>query len=403
MKKITMSLVAIALATTAAQAEIKNQNFGGSASLFYGTNDANDGDMFSKGTSYGNAAVQFNGTASVGACDTCVKLNYGVTGVSTLGLENTLVGATWVDQQALPGDTNPNTLDIEDAVWIDTLNLSFNPLNGISNTTMIVGRQALSTPMVFTETWNIAKNTYDAAVAVNNDIQDTTLVAGWVGRSNVAGGMTVRARNIGDGYESFLTKEGAYAFGAVTKLIPYVNTQAWYYVAPGVTNVAWLQAEGEYAGFSLGAQYGMLDASDDSDGNAFAVKVGYNYEGLGLSAAYSTVDKMTGTSGALGFVNLGGAQTPLYTAGWWNVGAQGAQDTDSYNVTATYTLEGLADLGLYYTNWENQTTGNATDEVALTAGTKLGNLDATVAYVYTDADTAPDSVNDIQVYLTYNF
>ncbi len=404
MKKINLSIAAIALIATAANADIKSQSFGGSASLFYGTNDASNGDLFDKGTSYGNTAVHLGGTAAVGACDTCVKLNYGITGVSTMGLENTLVADTWVGDD-VTAVTPPNAYGprLRDAVWIDTLNLTFNPLNGISNTTMVVGRQELATPMVFTEKWNIARNSYDAAVAVNNDIVDTTLVAAWVGRSNVAAGRTVNARNIGNGFNQFLTKEGAYAFGAVTKAIPSIVAQAWYYVAPRVANVGWLQAEGEYEGFSLGAQYGMLDGDDNSDGNAIGVKIGYNYEGLGLSAAYSTVDKMTGTSGTLGFVNLGGAQTPLYTAGWWDVGGQGAQDTDAYNVTATYSVENVADLGLYYTNWENQTTNDAVSELAVTAGKSFGNLDATLAYVYTDDDTKTDKQNDVQVYLTYNF
>jgi hypothetical protein len=349
--------------------------------------------MFNKKTSYGNAAVQLGGTASVGSCDTCVKLNYGITGVTTMGLENTLVSSTWVEHD--------ETLD--DAVWIDTLNLSFNPLNGISNTTMVVGRQALTTPMVFTEKWNIAQNTYDAAVAVNNDIVDTTLVGAWVGRSNIAGGSTVHARNIGDGFGKFLTDEGAYAFGAVTKLIPTVDAQAWYYVAPSTANVAWLQAETNVAGFTLGGQYGMLDGADDSDGNAIGVKLGYEYEGIGLSAAYSTVDKMTGTSKGLGFVNLGGATTPLYTAGWWDAGSQGGHDTDAFNVTASYGLEGVADLGVFYTNWENQTSGDATSEITVTAGKSIGNLDVTLAFINTDTDGADDAVSDVQAYFTYNF
>ncbi len=393
MKKIGLSIITIAMISTVAYADIKNESFTGSASLFYGTNDANDGDLFNKATSYGNAAVQLGGTASVGSCDTCVKLNYGVTGISTMGLENTLVSGTWVDH----GD------DLADGVWIDTLNLTFTPLDGISNTTMIVGRQSLETPMVFTETWNIAKNTYDAITAVNNDITDTTLVGAWVGRSNIAGGSTVKAENIGDGFTKFLTDEGAYAFGAVTKLIPTVDAQAWYFVAPSTANVAWLQAETNVAGFTLGGQYGMLDGADDSDGNAVGVKIGYDYDGIGLSAAYSTVDKMSGTSGALGFVNLGGAQTPLYTAGWWDVGSQGASDTDAYNVTATYSVDSIADLGIFYTNWENQTNGDATSEIALTAGKSIGNLDVTLALINTDADGTDDATNDIQAYLTYNF
>jgi hypothetical protein len=229
LKKITISLVAALIATTYAQAEVKLTDFGGSASLFYGTNDASDADLFDNGTnSYGDTAINLHGSAQLGKCD-CTSLNFGVTGVSTMGLENTLVGGTFVDHDA----------KLSDALWIDTLNVSFKPLDGISNTTMVVGRQALATPMVMTETWNIAKNTFDAAVAVNNDIKETTLIGAWVGRSSgfdavdrltgfpnsgSLGGGTVRARNISDGYNSFLTNEGAYAIGAITKAIPYVDT-----------------------------------------------------------------------------------------------------------------------------------------------------------------------------------
>ncbi len=413
MKKVTMSLAAIALIATAAQAEIKNLNVGGSASLFYGTNDANNGDMFDKAQSYGNAAVELHGTAAVGSCDTCTKLNYGVTGVSTMGLENTLVSNTWVGQSV-----GPKVGAINDGVWIDTLNLTFNPLNGISNTTMVVGRQSLDTPMVFTETWSIAKNTYDAAVAVNNDIVDTTLVAAWVGRSNgidlvdqiggvnqpvVGMAATVDSDGISDNaFHRFLTNEGAYAVGAVTKAIPGVTAQGWYYTAPATAQIGWLQADGSYEGFGLGAQYVYTDAKDagfTDTGTAYAVKLGYNYEGLGLSAAYSNVDKYSLVA------NLGGTQSKLYTEAWWNYGQVGliGDDTDAVNITATYSIENVADLGLYYTTADHDVAADMT-EVAVTAGTKLGNLNATLAYVYTDID-APntDAVNDIQAYLTYNF
>ncbi len=395
MKKLSLSLIAVAMMTSAAVADISIKNVGGEAKLFYGTNDANDGDFFNKGQSYGNAAVNLNGASSVGSCATCTTLNWGLTGVSTMGLENTLVSNTWIN----------HTLD--DAIWIDTLNLAFHPLDGISNTTLVLGRQALDTPMVFTEKWNIAKNTYDAAVAVNNDIVDTTLVGAWVGRSNNAGSKTVKTVNAEAGFndnsfERFLTDEGAYAVGAVTKLIPAVTAQGWYYIAPSTAKVAWLQADTEYAGFGLGAQYAMLDADDNSDGTAYAVKIGYNYEGLGLSAAYSSVDAMTGTSKALGFKNLSNDQSKLYTEAWWNFDHVAESDTDSLNVSATYDVPEIASLGVYYTNADHNTDPDMT-EIAVTAGKDLGNLNLTAAYINTDIDNKKDATNDIQVYATYKF
>ncbi len=394
MKKFSLSLAVIAVMATASYADIKLESVGGSAKLFYDTNDASgDLDLFNKAASIGNVAANINGVASLGKCD-CTKLNFGITGVSTMGLENTLVGGTWIEYMD----------GLNDAVWIDTLNISFRPLDDISNTTMVVGRQSLDTPMVFTEKWNIAENTYDAAVAVNTDIVDTTFVAGWIGRSNIAGASTVRAGNIGDGYQSFLTNEGAYAVGAITTAIPTVSAQAWYYAAPSVANVAWVQAETEYAGFSLGGQFGMLDGSDDSDGNAFAVKVGYTFGDLGVSVAFSSVDDMTGTSAALGFANLGGSQSPLYTEAWWTYGQVSAQDTESFNVTATYNLANIADFGIYYANADHGLDANPDmSEVVLSATKSIGNLDATLVYYNTDMDDGSDASNGVQAYLVYNF
>ncbi len=42
-----------------------------------------------------------------------VTLNAGISGVSTLGLENELVSATWVDHDG----------GVDDVVWIDTANI----------------------------------------------------------------------------------------------------------------------------------------------------------------------------------------------------------------------------------------------------------------------------------------
>ena len=425
MKKFTLSIAAIAMISTAAVADISSKNFGGEAKLFYGTNDANDGDMFNKAQSYGNVGVHLGGAASVGSCKTCTTLNYGVTGVSTMGLEDTLVSNTWAGQSVTGARTAKNFLggaDINDGVWIDTLNLAFHPLDGITNTTLVLGRQALDTPLVFTEKWNIAENTYDAAVAVNNDIVDTTLVGAWVGRSNgqdvvdqlnskneFAIGGLVHSDGISDnGFNRFLTDEGAYTVGAITKAIPMLTAQAWYYVAPSVANLAWLQADTDIMGFTLGGQYVYSDPAADNSktGGAYATKIGYNYEGLGLSVAYSDTDEDLMTAS-----NLGGTQSKLYTEAWWDYSHVAQPDTQTVTVAAEYDLPEIAALGLYYTNADHGVeTNNDFQEIALTAGKDLGNLNLTLAYVNSDLDgdidTAGndiDATNDVQVYATYKF
>ncbi len=418
MKKITLSIAALAMLSTVASADMHLKNIGGEAKLFYGTNDANDGDMFNKAQSYGNVGVHVGGSSAVGSCQTCTTLNFGVTGVSTMGLEDTLVQNTWVGQSLRNGPTAKNFLggkDINDGVWIDTFNLAFQPLSGITNTTLVLGRQALDTPMVFTEKWNIAENTYDAAVAVNTDIVDTTLVGAWVGRSNgqdvvdqlnskngFAVGGLVHTDGISDnGFNRFLTNEGAYAAGVITKAIPMVTAQAWYYVAPSVANIAWLQADTEIAGFTVGGQYVYTDpqATGSETGGAYAAKIGYNYEGLGLSVAYSDTDEDLMTAS-----NLGGTQSKLYTEAWWTYGEVSKADTQTITAIAEYDAKDIATFGLYYTNADH---GSNTDpdfqEITVTAGKDLGNLNLTLAYINTDIDDGSDAVNDIQVYATYKF
>ncbi len=384
MRRLAWSLAVLAAMTTAANADIKVDKVSGNAKLFYGTDDSGDGDLFDKANAYGDAALSLDISTQINCC---ILANFGVTGVSTLGLENTLVGGTWINHGA----------GLEDAIWVDTANIVFKPF---ADTTMILGRQELDTPMVFTEKWNIAENTYDAAVVANASLPDTTLIAAWVGRSNIDGGNTVKGDGISNnGFDTFVTDEGAYAFGAVTKAIPGVAAQAWYYVAPSTANIAWLQADGSVAGFDLGGQYVYTDPDTGDSGSGFALKVGYNFAdlGLGLSAAYSSMDEDLFTAN-----NLGGAQSKLYTESWWTLGEVGQKDTDAFNVTATYDVPDIANFGLYYTGVDHGTAPDV-NELTLTAGKSIGNLDLTFAYINTDTDDGSDAVNTLQAYFTYNF
>ncbi|OQX73646.1 MAG: hypothetical protein B6D59_05075 [Campylobacteraceae bacterium 4484_4] len=380
MRRFTLGLTLLAAMGTVSFADIKVDKVSGNARLFYSTDDSED--FFDKESSLGDVSLSLDIAAQINCC---ILANFGITGVSTLGLENTLVSGTWINH------------GLDDAIWIDTANIVFKPL---ADTTMILGRQELDTPMVFTERWNIAQNTYDAAVIANGSLPDTTLIAAWVGRSNIDGGNTVKADGISNnGFDTFVTDEGAYAFGAVTKAIPGVTAQAWYYIAPSTANIAWLQADGSVAGFDLGGQYLYTDPDSGDTGSGFALKVGYNFAdlGLGLSAAYSSTDEDLFTAN-----NLSGAQSKLYTESWWTPGEVGQADTDAFNITATYDMANIANFGLYYTNADHSTAADMS-EITLTAAKSIGNLDVTLAYINTDIDDGSDAVNTLQANFTYNF
>ena len=448
MKFAKLSLAAImAMGISAFAADVKVD---GDVKLYYGTNDADksgdtSGDLFSQDQSYGDAAVRVGLTAE--------NLPAGLTGristtyLTTMGLEGRLVSGVWAGY-----DLTDNTEDDDkslDGIWFDEMYLKGTMFD---KTTAIVGRQYLDTPMVFSEKWNIAANSYDAAVVVDQHIEKTTLVAAWVWRSNVNGALTVSNGDgsFNDGFNTFVDN-GAYAFGAVTSLIPYTTAQAWYFSADSAADTYWLQADiapefDTEAKFVIGGQYAgtmvadsmihELDpALDNEDATIWAVKLGVDFKGFKVSGAYSSSDE-----GRLAFNNIGGAQSKLYTEAWWNYGYVSAPDTDAYNVTAEYSWADVADFGAYYTHSEFNGNGDKPfvgvgldtdtfsnslikddemDEIAVTASKTFGAFDATIAYVYTDADNLNwkdengngdrdngedgDSFNTLQVYLTYNF
>ncbi len=414
MKTIKLSLALAALLGISASADVTNVKFSGDAKLFYSTSDADPNDLFDKSGAMGQAAADLGVSADLAGG---VKLNATVTGLSTLGLENNLVSGIWAGFDNSANGSDP----LDTQWWLKEAYLS----KTFGKTTIAAGRQKLDTPLAFTETWNIAENTFDAIVLVNQDIQDTTLVGAWVGRGNGASGLSVTQtaaggedpfRTYGSAIDDVLNTNrasGAYAAGVITKAVPGLTFQAWYYDVVDLAQAYWLQGDLEnlaaVEGLTLGAQYANISPDDDfnvDDSKGWAVKVGYDFQnGLKASLAYSSVDED-------GFVNISntatgtsGAKSKLYTEAWWNFGYVGAAGTDAYNVTLEYEAQNIGNFGLYYTDTSNDNSNVDMKEVALTASKSYGPLDMTLAYIYTDADDQNngDGYNTLQAYFVYNF
>ncbi len=434
MKLAKLSLAALMALGVSAFADVQNIKVSGDAKLFYGTADVDydenynkikDSSLFGKSTSYGQAAFDLAATADLADG---VKGKVGITALSTLGLENNLVSDIWA------GGTTQTTWWASEA-WL---------AKTFGNTTVKVGRQYLDTPLAFSEKWNIAANSFDAAVVLNNDLPQTTLVAAWIGRGNGAGDYSV-VRTVTNGGDSFRTYgsaiqdtlqgkfpgknvkvAGAYAVAAVTKAIPYTTAQVWYYDVVDIASAWWLQADIDLKevlpGLTFGAQYADINPASKlekelstklDDAKAWAVKLGYSMDNLKLAAAYSATDKKGPVLVANTATGLKGSQSKLYTEAWWNYGYVSAPDTKTWMVSADYNMEGIADFMAQYTSANQGTTGGDVDmqEFTLAASKSFGNLDTTLAYIYTKADDQNqksatdkgDGYNMIQVYLTYNF
>jgi hypothetical protein len=391
MKLVKMSLVATMLMGASAFA-IDNFKVSGDAKLYYSTQDDGDNDLLDKKGALGQAAFGIGASADL---TSGMSAGTHLTAVSTLGLQGQLVDGVWV---------SPNGVD--DYFWFDEAWLA----GTLGKTTAKAGRMALDTPLVFTETWSIAKNTFEAAVLINSDIPDTTLVAAYVGGHN---GGTVFDRAVlapvnANGTTNFSQfYEGAYAFGIINNSFKPLTLQGWYYDATRVITAYWLQADLNIEGVIVGAQYTAQQVQDatvqDADSqDAYALKLGYDADTFAITGAYSA----TGDKGPINVgANLAASgQSKLYTEAWWYYGIISKVDTTTFKITATATAADY-DFGIYYTQAEVGVDDDAFTEATFEVAKTFGPLDVGLYYIYTkyDVDNDGDAYNTLQAYLTYNF
>jgi len=375
MKLTKLSLIAALAVSTAMASDAK---ISGDAKVFYGTTDAGKADLFADGTNtMGDAAVSLDYSRDIADG---VTFNAGMTGISTLGLEATLVGDTWVNHA------------LKDRVWIDVANLTAK----VGSTTAVIGRQKLDTPLAFTETWNIVENTFDAFTFVNSSLGDTTLVASAVTRAN-GGEFTNIQGGMGD------VGEAIYTVGAISNITSNIAAQGWYYnVAHADSQKVWLQADAQVTdAISFGAQYAMAMADKGDDASIMSAKLAYDANDVSLSAAFSKANE----DGQTDFANYGGyGGSKVYTEAWWNFGYVTSPGAQAITVAAASKIAAL-DVTAQYTTVTNDSNAAADEmnEITLTATTKIGPVDATLALINTSSDDDAVDGNTVQAYLTVPF
>ena len=415
MKLVKMSLLAATLIASSAFA-IDNVKVSGDAKLYYATDDAAenvaDASLFNRDSSAGQAALGLGITADL---TEGISAGAHMTALSAMGLTN-IVSNVWEG-------------GLQDEFWFDEAWLA----GTYGKTTAKIGRMTIDTPLAFTETWSIAKNTFEAGVLINQDIPDTTLVGAYLGESN-SGGAGLYGNVIAnfDGNQNtnfglINAGKGAYAVGAINNSWKPLTAQGWFYNLPSHANAYWLQADLTFDfGLLVGGQFTGIEIKDGALGTgaagtektntAMSAMAGYEIKDIvTLSAAFSQAGTSKNQLGA-GF-QVFGAQSKLYTEAWWNYGYITRADTTAINVTAK-TPEELtyAALGLYVTQATVGENGGGVDkkedmmEITLEASKSFGPLDASLLYIMTDAednnvDTNGEgqSFNTVQAYLTYNF
>ncbi len=425
MKFTKMSLVAALLIGSSAFA-LDNIKMSGNADLFYSTQDNGSNSLFDKDASAADAALNLNVTADLVKNDTvAISAGAGYTVLSTLGLENNLVSNVWGSAHGATIDTGASYLGaapvngakVENANWMNEAWIAATA----GKTTAKIGRMELDTPLVFTETWSIEKNTFEAAVVINQDIPDTTLVGAYVGNGNGTEtyGQDVNGTVIGnklamgavvnqDGQFTTYGTNGAYTVGAINNSFKPLTVQAWYYSLTQLATAYWLQADLNMDGILAGGQYtsASLDHGNTDASSTYALMLGYEMKDVvTVKAAYSSADDK-GVVGAANTATASG-QSKLYTEAWWNYGHVTKLNNNAFALSAEGTVASV-DLFAQYTNVNDKSAdNNDMNEFTVTAGKSFGPLDATLAYVYSDIKTNTvgddETSNMIQAYLTLNF
>ncbi len=417
--------------------------------LYYETiaTDADGSDLFSQnGGTLPAGSTQPVHPLSVGGASGQALLSVGATGaftkcfgygleytmVDTLGLENNLVSNTRMGDGIQGRDGQGSILDTQH--WASQAYITYTPCDSfMERTTFKIGRQYLDTPLAFTETWNLAPNSFDAAVVVNNDIANTTIIGAYVGKGN---GLFVRVAD-GDDFQPY-AQEGAYAIGAVVEPIKGLPISLWGYDVVNVAQAIWadtsFKTKLSNIGLDVGVQYAMITPDDDAnsfatglgivnpdDSSGFGVKLGTNMNvagmGFGLMAAYSSVDDAgvialanTATLAVNGGV-AGGKKTKLYTAGIYTDGTHVAQPgSDAFKVKASTKLDGIGKLIVQYVHNENEARPVLdVDEIDVILATKLpGGLGAKLiymnrAYDQVNADKVHNDADHVRVILSKKF
>ncbi len=402
MKITNLSLIATLLLGSSAMA-LDNTKVTGDANVYYQTTSANYFDQGIAGSSSADTSLNLNVTTDIVKNDTVtITAGAGYTVLSTLGLEKHVVGNTWGNAHTVTVNGD-GTATVDNVSWINEAWIAAT----VGNTTVKVGRQALDTPLAYTETWSVEKNTFDASVLINTDLPNTTIVGAYItsgnGTTTDAGDAgtdstgSAKVVTTGAGFYDYVSPKGVAAIGVINNSIDGLTAQAWYYNAIQVGKLTWVQADLALGDIKLGAQYATTDVTNS---NVYAVMAGYTTAGITATLAYSEVD----TAGAAGNNTATTSnQSKLYTeANWYfgNVTKAGAKATKlSLSVPTS-----IADLAFYVTEVDTVLDSGDMTEYTATASKSFGIVDATLLYVSAQNAGLKAAKDDVvQVYLSSSF
>jgi len=399
MKKLSKVVFVGMVVATNAMAEV-DLNVGGKGAIYYQTNNSNNNNFLSQENSSANVGLQLDLKSDLG---NGFGLGYQETFLGTLGLEKSMVSN--VRQHVSKDDLNAHSMT---KLYVTKV---------IDNTQLKLGRQELPkslSPLAFSESWNVFKNTFDAMLIVNQDIVDTTLVGAYVSGSNhhdslaTFNDLSANSATLGNGKGTFTS--GAYMLTIVNKSIDKLPITASYYALKDIANLksgsaVWLDIKANQMPVKFAFQVGQIDPSNHlKETTAFGAKFFTNVEDVALSLAYSFVN-----DGDVSLQNVGtGVKTPLYTQ---MIGNQNfiSSNSDSVVLKGSIKLPMGRIIAQYDITKDNSSSKNNYQELDLIYKFNALGTNMLLAYIgqktnnKTFSSLSANSTNNLRFWTRYNF
>jgi len=266
------------------------------------------------------------------------------------------------------------------------------------DTTFILGRQLLNTPMLAGFDWLLAPGAFEAYTVANSSIENVTLVGSYVTkwRINNTGNTWQDLTEINDGNN--WTVGGAYDNETLSASVWYYNIDAadytQFYVDGGY----------DFGVAKVLGQYVYTDWNAQEASNVFGVKATATFGAFNLMGAYTNISDNTA-----GWV---GVMDGLYTSSWNT--ASGGSMGNNFKVEAGTEFAGITASAsyAYYEYDQNAIAGIEDDgqEIDVILGydfkdssmTIVNAIDVNVVYTNTDYGIGEDT-NALEVYANYKF
>ncbi|BAF71764.1 OprD family outer membrane porin [Sulfurovum sp. NBC37-1] len=278
------------------------------------------------------------------------------------------------------------------------------------DTTFILGRQLLNTPMLAGFDWLLAPGSFEAYTVANHSIENVTLLGSYV--------RTWRPNNAGNNWIDFTSDSDMQAVTGDplaeggnnwTVSAAYDNEKLsgsiWYYNVDAM-NYTQFYVDGGYDFdvAKLAAQYVYTDWDNEDASNVIGVKATATLGSFNLMAAYTNI-----SDNVAGWV---GVMDGLYTSSWNT--ASGGSEGNNFKVKAATEFAGLTASAsyAYYEYDQNSIAGTEDDgyEVDVILGydfkstdiVVIKDMDLNVVYTNTDYGLGGDT-NALEIYANYKF